>query len=77
MLRDELVIRLGICLEWRLVARLDQNGRHERMHGMLKAEVCKPPSASFAARRRGFDKLREEYDRIRSMTHSNSRRWLR
>jgi putative transposase len=58
-------IRLGIRPERILPGRPDQNGRHERMHSTLKAEVCKPPSPSFAAQQRAFDRFREEYNQIR------------
>jgi putative transposase len=58
-------IRLGIRPERILPGRPDQNGRHERMHSTLKAEVCRPPRASFPAQQRAFNRFRDEYNQVR------------
>jgi len=58
-------IRLGIRHERIEPGRPDQNGRHERMHGTLKAETAKPPRSSFRAQQRAFDRFREEYNYVR------------
>jgi transposase InsO family protein len=58
-------IRLGIRPERIKPGRPDQNGRHERMHSTLKAEVCRPPSSSFSAQQRAFDEFRNEYNNVR------------
>lgn len=58
-------IRLGIRHERIEPGRPDQNGRHERMHGTLKAETARPPRSSFRAQQRAFDRFREEYNRVR------------
>jgi len=58
-------IRLGIRPERILPGRPDQNGRHERMHSTLKAEVCNPARSSFPAQQRAFDRFRQEYNDVR------------
>ncbi len=58
-------IRLGIRPERILPGRPDQNGRHERMHGTLKAETARPPRTSFPAQQRCFDRFRDEYNEER------------
>lgn len=55
-------IRLGIRPERIMPGRPEQNGRHERMHGTLKAETAKPPRSSFRAQQRAFDRFRVEYN---------------
>jgi len=42
-------IKLGIRLERTDPGSPQQNGRHERMHGTLKADTAKPPAATLAA----------------------------
>lgn len=58
-------IRLGIYPERIKPGRPDQNGRHERMHGTLKAETARPPHSSFRAQQSAFDYFREEYNHER------------
>lgn len=58
-------IRLGIRPERIMPGRPDQNGRHERMHGTLKAETAKPPRSSFRAQQRAFDRFQVEYNQER------------
>lgn len=58
-------IRLGIRPERIMPGRPEQNGRHERMHGTLKAETAKPPRSSFRAQQRSFDRFRVEYNNER------------
>ena len=41
-------LRLGIEIERIKPGNPQQNGRHERMHGTLKAETARPPAASLA-----------------------------
>ncbi|MEO3434562.1 integrase core domain-containing protein [Inquilinus sp. CAU 1745] len=55
-------VKLGIRLE-----RIDpgcpqQNGRHERMHGTLKAETIRPPAATAAAQQARFDAWRDDFN---------------
>ena len=54
--------KLGIRLERIQPGKPQQNGRHERMHGTLKAEACKPPCANAAAQQARFDAFREEFN---------------
>lgn len=58
-------IKLGIIPERIKPGRPDQNGRHERMHAVLKAETAKPPKTSFRAQQNAFDKFRLEYNTVR------------
>ena len=54
--------KLGIRLERIQPGKPQQNGRHERMHGTLKAQACKPPCADAAAQQARFDAFRDEYN---------------
>lgn len=58
-------IKLGIRLERIDLGAPEQNGRHERMHGTLKAETAKPPAATPAAQQASFDRFRLEYNQLR------------
>jgi len=58
-------IRLGIRLERTDPGSPQQNGRHERMHGTLKADTAKPPAETLAAQQRRFDRFRQEYNEVR------------
>jgi transposase InsO family protein len=42
-----------------------QNGRHERMHRTLKAEVTRPPAANLAAQQRMLERFRRCYNEER------------
>ena len=55
-------IRLGITPERIEPGHPEQNGRHERMHRTLKAEVASPPAASMLAQQRAFDQFRRVYN---------------
>jgi putative transposase len=54
--------KMGIRLERIYPGKPQQNGRHERMHGTLKAEVCTPPAATTLAQQRRFDAFRREFN---------------
>jgi transposase InsO family protein len=58
-------IKLGIRLERTDPGSPQQNGRHERMHGTLKAETARPPADTPAAQQRRFDCFRREYNEER------------
>lgn len=58
-------IKLGIRPERIMPGRPEQNGRHERMHGTLKAETAKPPRSSMRAQQRAFDDFKQEYNHER------------
>jgi putative transposase len=57
--------KMGIRLERIYPGKPQQNGRHERMHGTLKAEACAPPAATAAAQQRRFDAFRREFNEHR------------
>ena len=55
-------IKLGIVPELIEPAHPQQNGRHERMHRVLKAETTRPPAASGPAQQRRFHRFQAEYN---------------
>lgn len=58
-------IKLGIVPERIEPGKPQQNGRHERMHGTLKAETANPPARTLRAQQRAFDRFREEFNHVR------------
>ena len=58
-------IKLGIRIERTDPGSPQQNGRHERMHGTLKADTAKPPAETLAAQQRRFDRFRRVYNEVR------------
>jgi putative transposase len=58
-------IRLGIRPELIEPGKPQQNGQHERMHRVLKAETARPPAASLTQQQRWFDRFRHEYNLLR------------
>ena len=57
------LLRLGIRLDLTTPGHPEQNGQHERMHRVLKAEA--PPASSLAAQQRVFDRFRRCYNHER------------
>lgn len=55
-------LKLGIGLEFITPASPQENARHERMHGTLKADTLRPPAATPADQQRRFDAFRESYN---------------
>jgi len=55
-------IQLGIIPERIEPGQPQQNGRHERMHKTLKAEVASPPCATMIEQQRAFDRFRHIYN---------------
>ena len=55
-------VKMGIGLERIYPGKPQQNGRHERMHGTLKAQTCQPPAQTPAEQQRRFDAFRQEYN---------------
>ena len=51
-------LKLGIGLERIKPGHPEQNGRHERMHGTLKAETLRPPASTPAEQQCRFDDFR-------------------
>ena len=58
-------IKLGIKLERTDVGSPEQNARHERMHGTLKADTCKRPAPTRAEQQARFDRFRQEFNYLR------------
>ena len=55
-------LKLGIVLERIEPGAPQQNGRHERMHGTLKAETARPPADSAAEQQARFDAFRRDFN---------------
>ncbi|HYD83726.1 MAG TPA: DDE-type integrase/transposase/recombinase [Opitutus sp.] len=58
-------LRLGIELRFSRPACPQDNPAHEQMHGVLKAETTRPPSANPQAQQRRFDRWRTIYNHVR------------
>ena len=58
-------VKLGIRLERTDPGSPQQNGRHERMHGTLKAETAKPPANSAIEQQARFDRFRRDFNQAR------------
>jgi transposase InsO family protein len=59
------LLKLGIVPERIQAGHPEQNGRHERLHRTLKAEVATPPAATRAAQQKLFHRFRAEYNEER------------
>jgi hypothetical protein len=58
-------IKLGILPERIDVGHLEQNGRHERMHRTLKADVASPPANEWDEQCQLLVKWRQEFNAVR------------
>jgi transposase InsO family protein len=58
-------LKLGIRVERTAPAHPEQNGRHERMHRILKAETARPPAADGSSQQERFDEFRRDYNEQR------------
>jgi putative transposase len=58
-------INHGIAVEFIRPASPQQNGSHERTHRDLKAEATQPPSPTFGAQQRRFDRWQRERNHVR------------
>jgi len=58
-------IRLGIRPELIEPGKPQQNGQHEYMHRVLKAETTRPPGANLGQQQKLFNAFREEYNQVR------------
>ena len=58
-------LRLDIQIEPIKPAHPEQNGRHERMHLMLKQEATKPAAPNFLQQQARFDAFLERYNHER------------
>ena len=57
--------RLGIEVQFIRRAKPQDNGAHEQMHKVLKAETARPAAASLAAQQRRLDRWRRLYNEQR------------
>ena len=58
-------LKLGIRVERIEPAHPEQNGRHEQMHRILKAQTTRPPAADSSRQQERFDHFRREYNQDR------------
>ena len=58
-------VRLGIRVEFTRPAKPQDNGAHEQMHRVLKAETTSPAAANPRAQQRRLDRWRKEYNTLR------------
>jgi len=58
-------IKLGVAPHFIHPASPQENGRHERMHGTLKAQTSRPPAANAAEQQARFDAFRRHYNEER------------
>jgi len=58
-------VRLGIRVEFTRRGKPQDNGAHEQMHRVLKAETTCPAAANPRAQQRRLDRWREEYNTVR------------
>jgi len=58
-------LKLGIRVERNEPAHPEQNGRHEQMHRVLKAEAARPPAADNSEQQERFNHFRREYNEDR------------
>jgi putative transposase len=58
-------LKLGIRVERNEPAHPEQNGQHEQMHRVLKAETTRPPAADSSGQQERFDCFRQEYNEDR------------
>ena len=58
-------LRLGIAVEFTRPGCPQDNGAHEQMHRVLKAETAQPPAKSLAAQSRRMEVWREDYNHQR------------
>lgn len=72
-------VKLGIRVEFIEPGRPDQNGAHEQMHRIYKAETLQPPAFTLAAMKRRTARWRHLYNHARphgSARHDRARRAL-
>ena len=58
-------VRLGVLPQLIEPGNPQQNGRHERMHRTLKAEVTRPPAHAMRSQQQRFDGFRKEFNHDR------------
>ena len=58
-------LRLGIRVDFTRPGKPQDNGAHEQMHRILKAETASPPAANRRAQQRRFDRWTQIYNHVR------------
>ncbi|MEO6569638.1 MAG: integrase core domain-containing protein [Opitutaceae bacterium] len=58
-------LQLGIAVEYSRPGHPEDNGAHEQMHRVLKAETANPPRANLPTQNRRLEQWRREYNSIR------------
>lgn len=58
-------LKLGIRVERNAPSHPEQNGQHEQMHRILKAQTTRPPAADSSSQQDSFDHFRREYNEDR------------
>jgi transposase-like protein len=59
------LLKLNVWPDHIQPGRPDQNGRHERMHRVLREDTAAPPAATVAAQQARMDRWREDYNGYR------------
>jgi putative transposase len=58
-------MKQGVRVDRIMPGKPQQNGRHERMHGVLKQETMLPPALNLRSQQRRFDRFVPEYNQER------------
>lgn len=58
-------LKLGIAVDFIDPGHPDQNGSHEQMHRILKADTANPPAANSEAQRKRTERWVREYNKVR------------
>lgn len=64
----------GIKVEFTRPAKPQDNGAHEQMHRILRADTASPPAPTLRAQRRRFERWRQQYNHQRPHAHLNDQR---
>jgi transposase InsO family protein len=70
------LVRIGVVPVLIEPGRPDQNGRHERFHEKLRAEIASPPRSSIRSQQAAFDRFQQTYNEERpqrSARHEDAR----
>jgi putative transposase len=59
------LIKAGVTPEWITPGKPQENGRHERMHRTLKAEIASPPANTLLLQQERLRKFQYEYNNLR------------
>jgi transposase InsO family protein len=64
----------GIRVEFTRPAKPQDNGAHEQMHRILKADTASPPAPTLRAQQRRFERWRHQYNSVRPHAALGNRR---